>query len=199
MKKHLFQIPTIVGIAVFLLIAGMATVQAQGRRAGQSSVQASYGYMPSMVDAKGDAFMLKGGYGLVFGDNGWLGRADFVYFKHPVKYTNNRLFPYEKYGINVQAGWSYEELHPVSFNGFAGIFGAYEKINNGNTEDLVYNNKIPYKMKQFTFGFSGTAEIEVMLIEQLSLTVDYTQFYDIISKFSKGRYAIFGGLKFYIN
>jgi len=191
-RRHLF-------IALVLLIAGTVTVQAQGRRAGQSSLQAGYGFMPSMVDSKGDAFMLKGGYGLVFGDNGWLGRADFVYSKYSVNYTNDRIFPYEKYGINVQVGWSYEGLYPVFLNGFAGIFGAYEKINNGNTEDYISSNKIPYKMKQFTFGFSGTAEIEIMLVENLSLAFDYTQSYDVISKFSKGQYAIFGGLKFYIN
>lgn len=187
-------------ILTLIILFSAIVVQAQGRRADQSSVQAGYGYMPDMID-KGDtsSFMFKAGYGQVFGDKGFLGKAEFFYSKYWVNYQKEQILPYQKYGINVQGGWSYEELSPVFLNGFAGIFGAFEQVNNGKKTDPVYNAAIPSKVKQFTYGFTGTFEVEIILVRNLNLTADYTQFYDMKSKFSKGQYAVFGGLKYYIN
>lgn len=173
----------------------------QGRRANQSGIHATYGYMPvSASDSiKKESFMAVAGYNQVIGDKGFLGKIEGFYQKTKVGYTGNQFLPYEKYGLNVSAGYSYEGLYPVFLNAYVGAFGAYEKVNDGSDMDPLYGALIPEKVKGFTYGVTGSAEIEVVLVRKLSLIANYTQFYDLKSKFSKSNYALFGGLKFYIN
>lgn len=190
MKKTFFLLSFILFVAI----------SAQGRRNGQSGIHAQYGFMPSMSDTKETAFMANVGYLKVFDEKGWLGKAEAIYGKYEVDYSNNQRLAYERYGVNVQAGWTYEGLKPVYLNAFAGLFAGYEKINNGNENDPLFNARIPDKVKGFTYGLSGTAEVEVALIAtKLSFIANYNQFYDLQSKFSKGSYGIFGGLRFYVN
>lgn len=174
---------------------------AQGRRADQSGIHAAYGYMPvsSSDSLKESSFMAIAGYNHVIGNKGLLGKIEAFYQKTKVGYTGNQFLPYEKYGLNVSAGYSYEGLYPVFLNAYVGAFGAYEKVNNGSEKDPLYGARIPEKVKGFTYGISGSAEIEVVLVRKLSLIANYTQFYDLKSKFSKSNYGLFGGLKFYIN
>lgn len=188
--KFLILAILLVGISVF----------GQGRRADQSGIHASYGYMPISSDSlKSGSFMAIAGYNHVFGDKGFLGKVEGFYQKSKVEYTGNQYLPYEKYGLNISAGYSYEGLYPVFINAYVGVFGGYEKVNDGNEKDPLYNAVIPAKVKGFTYGISGSAELELVLVRKLSLIANYTQFYDVQSKFSKSNYAFFGGLKYYIN
>lgn len=172
---------------------------AQGRRANQSGVHAQYGYVASNDSLKKGSYMAIVGYNRVLGDKGFLGKAEAFYQDTKVSYIDNQYLPYQKYGINVNVGYSYEGLYPVFLNAYFGGFGAYETVNNGNQKDPKYNAQIPAKVKGFVYGLSGSAEIEVVLARKLSLLVNYTQFYDLKSEFSKSNYAFFGGLKYYIN
>ena len=183
-------------VASFLLIGILAN--AQGRRKNQSSISAEYGYILDKDDKKG-GYMVKGGYGRVFGDAGILGKAEFFYQDYQVSYIDNQILPYQKYGVNVSAGYSYEGLAPVFLNVYGGVYGAYEKANDGKTNDPLYNAEIPTKVTGFIYGISGSAELEFMLVRRLSLVANYTQFYDLKSEFSKSNFAFFGGLKYYIN
>lgn len=173
----------------------------QGRRADQSGIHVAYGYMPvsSSDSLKEGSFMAIAGYNHVIGNKGLLGKIEAFYQKTKVGYTGHQYLPYEKYGLNVSAGYSYEGLYPVFLNAYVGAFGAYENVNNGSEKDPLYGAQIPEKVKGFTYGLSGSAEIEVVLVRKLSLIANYTQFYDLKSKFAKSNYGLFGGLKFYIN
>ncbi|WP_336691130.1 MULTISPECIES: hypothetical protein [unclassified Chryseobacterium] len=185
-------------LVVILFLIGIF-VSAQGRRANQSGIHAQYGYIPTNDTLKKGSFMAIAGYNHIFGDKGLLGKIEAFYQDSKVRYTDNQILPYQKYGLNVAVGYSYEGLYPVFLNGYIGAFGAYEKANEGNQKDPLYNAQIPNNVKGITFGLSGSAEIEIVLVRKLSLITNYTQFYDLKSKFSKSNYALFGGLKFYIN
>lgn len=188
-------------ILILTLLLASVFSFGQGRRENQSGIHALYGYMPasSSDSLKEGSFMAIAGYNKVIGDKGLLGKVEAFYQKTKVGYTGNQILPYEKYGLNISAGYSYEKFYPVLLNVYVGAFGAYEKVNNGSDKDPKFNALIPEKVKGFTYGVSGSAEIEVVLVRKLSLVGNYTQFYDVKSKFSKSKYAIFGGLKFYIN
>lgn len=186
-------------LALAILLFGIS-VYGQGRRANQSGIHAAYGYMPISSDsAKTGSFMALAGYNRVLGDKGFLGKIEGFYQKSKVGYTGGQYLPYEKYGLNISAGYSYEGLYPLFLNAYVGAFGAYEKVNDGKERDPLYNAQIPAKVKGFAYGISGSAELELVLARKLSLIGNYTQFYDVSSKFSKSNYAIFGGLKFYLN
>jgi len=186
-------------ILVLLLLFIGLYYNAQGRRANQSGIHAQYGYIASNDTIKKGSFMAIAGYNHVFGDKGFLGKVEAFYQDTKVVYTDNQVLPYQKYGLNVSAGYSYEALYPVFLNAYFGAFGAYENVNDGNQKDPKYSAQIPTKVKGFVYGLSGSAEIEVVLARRLSLLVNYTQFYDLKSEFSKSNYAFFGGIKYYIN
>ena len=185
-------------IAILFVIIFTITMNAQGRRKNQSEIHAQYGYVLDKDSLTG-GFMAKVGYGRVFGDKGVLGKVEGFYQDYKVNYLDGQILPYEKYGLNVSAGYSYEGLAPVYLNVYGGVFGAYEMANGGNSKDPLYNAEIPTKVKGFVYGLSGSAEVEVVVVRKLSFVVDYTQFYDLKSKFSKSNFAFFGGLKYYIN
>lgn len=185
-------------ILFLALILTTVLANAQGRRKDQSFIYGEYGYSPQKGDLKA-GYMAKAGYGRVFGNNGFLGKAEAFYQNYEVSYIDGQILPYQKYGLNINAGYSYEGLYPVMLNVWGGAYGAYENANNGNQNDPLYNAEIPAKVKGFTYGLSGSAEAEIFLIRRMSLLMNYTQFYDLKSKFSKSNYAVFGGLRFYIN
>ena len=185
-------------LIILLLFVGLC-YNAQGRRANQSGIHAQYGYIASNDTIKKGSFMAIAGYNHVFGDKGFLGKAEAFYQDTKVGYTDGQILPYQKYGLNVSAGYSYEGLYPVFLNAYVGAFGAYENVNDGNQKDPKYNAQIPAKVKGFVYGLAGSAEVEVVLARKLSLLVNYTQFYDLKSDFSKSNYAFFGGIKYYIN
>lgn len=184
-------------LIIFLLVFAII-VQAQGRRKDQSAIHAQYGYILDKDSLTG-GFMAKAGYSKVFGEKGFLGKAEGFYQDYDITYLDNQILPYEKYGLNVSAGYSYEGLAPVFINAWLGAYGAYEKANNGNQKDPLYNAEIPTKVSGITYGLSGSAELEIVLVRKLSFLADYTQYYDLKSKFSKSNFAFFGGLKYYIN
>lgn len=188
MKKHL----------LLLLVLFALMLNAQGRRDKQSAIHAQYGYVMDKDSLTG-GFMAKAGYSRVMGDKGFLGKVEGFYQDYKVTYLDNQILPYQKYGLSVSAGYSYEGLSPVFINGWLGAYGAFEKANDGNQNDPKFNAAIPAKVSGITYGLTGSAEVEVMLTRKLSFLVDYTQFYDLKSKFSKSNYAFFGGLKYYIN
>lgn len=173
-------------------------VQAQGRRKGQSAVHAEYGYILDQGDLKG-GFMAKTGYSKVFGDAGVLGKVEGFYQDYEVTYMDEQILPYQKYGLNVNAGYSYEGLAPVYLNGWLGGYAAYETVNKGNSKDPKYSAEFPVPVENFIFGLSGSAEVEFAFARRFSLLANYTQFYDLKSDFSKSNFALFGGLKYYIN
>ncbi|PWN62406.1 hypothetical protein C1631_022845 [Chryseobacterium phosphatilyticum] len=185
-------------IIVFLLFISIA-LNAQGRRKNESSIHAEYGYMNSSDSLKKGGYMAKIGYMRVIGDKGFLGKAEGFYQDYKVNYIDGQVLPYKRYGLNVSAGYSYEGLYPVFLNGWFGAYGAYETANDGNTKDPRYNAEIPTNVKGFVYGLSGSAEAEIVLVRKLSLLVNYTQYYDLKSKFSKSNYAFFGGIRYYIN
>lgn len=185
-------------ILVMTLLVFAFLANAQGRRDGQSAVHAQYGYIMDKDSLTG-GFMAKAGYTRVMGDKGFLGKAEAFYQDYKVSYIDNQILPYQKYGLSVQGGYSYEGLAPVFLNGWVGAYGAFEKVNNGNQNDPLYNANIPEKVSGITYGLTGSAEVEIMVVRNLSILVDYTQYYDLRSKFSKSNYAFFGGLKYYIN
>jgi len=193
MKKTFFFIAILIASAAF----------SQGRRDGQSGIHAQYGILPSMSNTKETAFMANLGYLKVFSgnnDKGWLGKAEAFYGKYEVDYRNNQRLDYERYGVNVQAGWTYEGLRPVYFNLFAGAFAGYEKVNKGSETFQYDNSLISKKVKGFTYGLTGSAEVEYAVIQtKLSLIANYTQFVDLKSDFSKGVPVIFAGIRYYIN
>ncbi len=183
-------------IATLLLFAVL--INAQGRRKDQSAVHAQYGYIMDKESLTG-GFMAKAGYTRVMGDKGFLGKVEGFYQDYKVSYLDNQILPYQKYGLNVQAGYSYEGLAPIFLNVWLGGYGAYEKANDGNQRDPLYNAEIPAKVSGITYGITGSAEVEIVLFRKMSLLLDYTQYYDLKSKFSKSNYGFFGGLKYYIN
>lgn len=184
---------------LFLLLAlSTMLANAQGRRNNQSFIYGEYGYSPEKGDLKA-GYMAKAGYGRVFGNKGLLGKAEAFYQNYEVSYIDKQVLPYQKYGVNINAGFSYEGLYPVMLNIWAGGYGAYESANDGNQTDPKYNAEIPTKVKGFVYGISGSAEAEIFIVRRLSFTANYTQLYDLKSKFSKSNYALSGGLRFYIN
>ncbi|MBD3906760.1 MULTISPECIES: hypothetical protein [Chryseobacterium] len=185
-------------LIIFMLFLSII-LNAQGRRSNQSGIHAEYGYIATSDTIKKGSFMAIAGYNHVFGDKGLLGKVEAFYQDTKVGYTDNQILPYQKYGLNVSAGYSYEGLYPVFLNAYFGAFGAYENVNDGNQKDPKFNAQIPTKVKGFVYGLSGSAEIELVLVRRLSFLVNYTQFYDLKSEFSKSNYAFFGGLKYYIN
>lgn len=183
---------------LLLMVFFTLTLNAQGRRDKQSAIHAQYGYIMDKDSLTG-GFMAKAGYSRVIGDKGLLGKVEGFYQDYKISYIDEQILPYEKYGLSVMAGYSYEGLAPVYLNAWLGGYGAFEKANDGNQNDPKYNAAIPTKVSGITYGLTGSAEVEVMVVRKLSLVVDYTQFYDLKSKFSKSNYAFFGGLKYYIN
>lgn len=171
---------------------------AQGRRENQSGVHGQFGYMFPKSEMKA-GYMGKLGYNRVLGDKGFLGKAEVFYHTYEVGYIDNQILPYQKYGINVNGGYSYEGLYPVYLNAWGGVYGALENVNNGSKIDPKYSAIIPAKVSGFTFGITGSAEAEVVVARNISFILDYTQYYDFKSKFSKSNYGIFGGIKYYIN
>lgn len=188
-------------ILVVLMLIMSIVLNAQGRRKNESSIHAEYGYIPtkSSDTLKNGGFMAKVGYMRVIGDKGFLGKAEAFYQDYKVDYLDGQVLPYKRYGLNINAGYSYEGLYPVLLNGWIGAYAAYEMVNEGEQKDPKYNAQIPVKVKGFVYGISGSAEVEVVLVRKLSLLVNYTQFYDLKSEFSKSNYAFFGGLRYYIN
>lgn len=180
-----------------LLVAGI-TVDAQGRRDNQSAIHAEYGFMPQNDNLE-SGYTAKLGYTKVIGDKGFLGKAEAFYSDYTVSYIDNQILPYQKYGLNVNVGYSYEGLYPVMINLWGGGFGGYESVNDGNDKDPKYNAKINQQVKGFTYGLSGSFELEIFLARKLSFLANYTQFYDLKSEFSESNYGAFGGLRFYIN
>lgn len=180
-----------------LLIVGIS-VDAQGRRDKQSAIHAEYGYLPE-TDNLEAGYSAKLGYTKVFGDKGLMGKAEAFYSDYTVTYTGNQILPYQKYGLNVNLGYSYEGLYPLMVNLWGGGFGGYETVNKGNERDPKYNAKINEQVKGITYGLSGSLELELFLARKLSFLANYTQFYDLKSEFSQSNYGAFGGLRFYIN
>lgn len=179
-------------------LSGIIIVNAQGRRKDQSSINVEYGYIPQKGDLK-SGYTAKAGYGRVFGEKGFLGKAEVLYSDYSVNYLDKQILPYQNYGINVNAGYSYEGLYPVMLNAWVGAFGSYENVNKGSDKDLLYDATIPYKVKGFSYGFSGSAEAEIYLLRRLTLLLNYSQYYNLKSDFSKSNYTVGGGLRFYIN
>ncbi len=185
----------------FLMLCALCLcmlLQAQGRRSGQSAVHAEYGYILDKGELTG-GFMAKAGYSKVFGEKGLLGKAEAFYQDYKVNYIDEQVLPYQKYGVNVNAGYSYEGLAPIYLNGWLGGYAAYETVNNGNLRDPKYNAEFPVPVENFVFGLSGSAELEYAFARRFSLLANYTQFYDLKSDFSKSNFALFGGIKYYIN
>lgn len=172
------------------------TANAQGRVDGQNSVYAGFGFMPTQINNSTFAYRVKAGYVKLIGNSGFIAKADLGYSSYEVAYRDNLRLPFQRIHIDVMPGYSYEGLFPVMLNGFIGFYGAYEIINNGSRAIKNYSGEIPENINSFTTGFVGTAEIEVSIYQWLSVVVDFTQYYDLASKFSKGKYAIYGGLKF---
>lgn len=183
MKKVLVAVLALSSIGIF----------AQGRRSGQSGIHANYGFIPSH-NSTGSGSMIKAGYNRVIGNKGFLGKVEGFYASYKVKYANTEVLPYQKYGLNAQIGYGYEGLYPFLINAYGGAFGGYEVVNKGEK-----NINISDDLKSFRYGISGTIEAEFVVVRNLSITIDYTQFYDFKSKFSKSNGTIFGGLKYYIN
>lgn len=183
---------------VFTLLVGLSSLFAQGRFDGQSYIFANGGYVLER-DSLSSGFMVKAGYGRVMGDMGWFGKAEAFYHDYEVKYIDGQNLPYQKYGLSVLGGYSLEQLAPIYFNFNAGGYLAYENANKGKDTDPLYNAKIPVNVKGVTYGIVGGAEIEYMFVDGLSFTIDYTQYYDLRSKFSKSNFGLFGGLKYYFN
>lgn len=181
----------------FLLIAVSAF--SQGRRANQNAVQIAYGIMPDAEQAQGNSFMLKAGYSKVIGEKRFLGKAEAFYQKYGVGYIDAQILPYQKIGISAQAGWSFENLSPFFLNIYLGGFAAHETVNEGESKDPLFQAEIPEKVKGMTYGINGGVEAELILYKNISFTVDYSQYYDLKSKFSETSYGIFGGFKIYLN
>lgn len=181
-----------------LFFSFSALTYAQGRREDQSSIYTQYGYMPDKNDLT-DGFMIKGGYRKVIGNSGVLGKIEGFYQDYKIEYRSNQILPYQKYGLALNGGYSYENLAPFFINIYAGAYGAYEFVNNGSERDPKFNALIPVKVKGFVYGLSGSVELEIILARKLSFIADYTQYYDFKSDFSKSNYAFFGGLQYYIN
>lgn len=188
MKHILFALFFSLGILAF----------AQGRRQNQSSIYAEYGYNPSKDDLKEGKTILAG-YARVFGNKGFMGKAEGFYQDFEVGYLNNQVLPYKKYGVNINAGYSYEGFYPVMINAWAGGFGGYQEVNNGDKTAPLTKETIQEDVKGFVYGLSGSLEGEIFLTRKLSLLASYKQFYDLKSKFSKSNYGFFGGLRFYID
>lgn len=172
---------------------------AQVRSADQSGIHAQYGYIFPKYDEHKSEFMAKIGYNRTFGENGYLGKAEAFYQNYNVGYTDGQTLPYQKYGVSAYAGYSFEKINPVLINAYAGAYGAYEVVNDGNSRDKLYNAEIPASVKGFTYGLTGSIELELILSRKFSFLADYTQYWDLKSKFSKSNGAVFGGIKFYIN
>lgn len=183
-------------LGIFLM--GGILAFAQGRREDQSTIQVQYGLIPSTEDFSSGK-MVKMEYGRVIGDKGWLVKTGIFYQDYEVGYANKQSLSYQKYGLSATAGYTYEGLQPVFLNAYLGIYGGYEVVNKGIDIDYLHNAKIPKPVKGFAYGLTGSAELEVIIIRNFSFVVDYTQFYDLKSSFSKSQYAVFGGFKYYIN
>lgn len=188
MKKLLIATTLITSVFLF----------SQGRRDSQSFVNAQYGYILSKDNLEG-GYMAKVGYGKLIGEKGFMAKGEVFYQDYKVNYIDNQILPYTNYGISALGGYSYEGFSPVFVNLWLGAYGGYEIVNKGNDKDPIYNTDIPERLKGFTYGITGSAELEIMLFRKLSLVADYTQYYDLKSKFTKSNFAFFGGLKYYIN
>ena len=176
--------------ALFVLIT--ISLQAQGRRKNQASIHAQYGFT-------NNGSMIKAGYGKVFGDQGFLGKSEVFYQNYKVAYIDNQSLPYEKYGAGVSAGYSFERFSPFFINAWLGLYGGYEKINEGKEYDSKYHAPIPSKVKGMIYGVSGALEVEYNINRRFSIIADYSQFFDLKSEFSKSKFGIFGGLKYNLN
>lgn len=185
-------------ITAVMLILVSANLFAQGRIAEQYFINGAYGYVMERdgIDA---GSMGKISVGKLFGDYYWLGKAEISYQDYDVFYSDNQILPYNKYTLSIYGGYSYEDMAPVYLNAWLGGYVGKEEFNKGNEMEPKYDTKIPTNVKGITYGVTGSAEVEVMVLDGFSLTVDYTQYYDFRSKFSKANFGLFGGLRYYIN
>lgn len=110
--------------------------------------------------------------------------------------------PYRLYGLNVIGGWSYENLQPVFINFKAGLIGGFEQVNNGN-KTTNWNNLegVPLQVDtdKFVYGAVISPEIELAIWRNLSVTVSFSQYWNLRSDVSEWKYSGNIGLKWYLN
>lgn len=182
-----------------LFIVGLFTamsVNAQGRRDGQSAIHANYGF-PLGKKGNQSEMMVKAGYSRTFGDKGILGKAEFFYKTYGVSYIDSNPLPYQMYGVNVNAGYSFEKLQYVYLTAYAGLYGGFEVVNKNNPKEPTHGQTINGELRGFRYGISASAEVEVPVIRNFSIIADYTQFFNLTSKFSKAIGTVNGGVKYY--
>lgn len=178
-----------------LLFAFAATGMAQGRTDGQNSVYLDFGVVPQHT-GNNFAYSAKGGWSKVFGTKGFLGKLGVGYSNYEVGYLDNTSIPFQRIHLDIMPGYSYVGLYPLMINGYLGAYGALEIINNDNPMIKGKAENIIESTTNFTVGFTGTLELELNVLKNLSIVADITQYYDMNSKFSKAKYAVFGGIKY---
>jgi hypothetical protein len=178
-----------------LLFAVAATGMAQGRTDGQNSVYADFGIVPEHT-GNNFAVSAKAGWAKVLGTKGFFGKVGVGYSNYEVGYLNNISIPYQRIHVDVMPGYSYVGLYPLMINGYLGAYGALEVVNHDKKGVEDHAENILEPTTNFTVGFVGTLEFEVNLSKNLSIVADITQYYDINSKFSKAKYAVYGGIKY---
>lgn len=182
-------------IGIVLLSATTAGM-AQGRIEGQNSFHGQFGFMPTELGNDKFGFMAKAGYGRVLGSAGFMGKVELFYGQYQVKYKDDVMLPYNRFGIEIMPGYSYEKLYPLMINGYLGVFGNYETVNNGSHGLKDNTGVIVEKVESFNTGIAGSIELELWVLKNFSVLLDFTQYYDFTSKFSIGKYAFFGGIKY---
>lgn len=178
-----------------LLFAFAATGMAQGRVDGRSSIYADFGIIPKHT-GNNFAFSAKVGRTIGISSEGFLGNIGLGYSNYGVGYLSDTSIPFQRIHLDIMPGYSYVGLHPLTINGYLGAYGALEIINNDNPMIKGKAENIIESTTNFTVGFTGTLELELNVLKNLSVVADITQYYDMNSKFSKAKYAVYGGIKY---
>lgn len=192
---------------IFILFAlGIASFSLYGQRSdGVMAIQLHYGISEGRGQQNNFFGLFNepkasmGGIGLSYtvGNKGFLVDANLFFQDYYVDKDKFNL-PYQLYGINLQGGWSYENLEFMYINLKAGGFIGIEKVNNGEKTG-AYGIPLKNSVENFTYGVILTPEIEVKLYRNLFLTLQGNQYWNIGSKYANLKFSTELGLKYYIN
>lgn len=191
MKKQI-----LVWVTFFCIIIASAQ-----RNENTIAVQAKYGITKSTDGTVQGSIATSLGVQIFKGKKGFFFEANTIYQNFRFRYYNQieDKIPYQIYGLNAMAGYSYENLEYLFVNLKLGGFAGYYIANHGYEREQTYQTVLPNPVKGITYGAVGVAELEKVFWKNLAGVVSYSQYYYPKDKWIRWQYAIEIGVKWYFN
>ncbi len=139
------------------------------------------------------------GASYIIGTEGYMADANIGYYTSDIKFGQTHL-PYKLFSLEVLGGYTIEEdsLYPFYFNFKTGMSFGYEFVNNGGHYETLYFSKLPYPTNSFACGVILNPEAEIILTDNLTGTINFSQYFDLLSRYQKNYYTTFLGIKYYL-